>query len=686
MTRTVGLLTSALEDLKYGLEYRNADGYGNNLYHPDWGVADTAYQRVLPHMYGSDDGSQWDLWESAGGTEPNPRDISNAVLDQPDHVDLPSAAGLNEFFQFFGQWITHDVGEAVLNGEPVPLDGTPFGFTRTPFIIDEHGVRQQLSHETSYIDLSGVYGSLQSITDVVVDHGSGRVIMGEDDNMLPTLQELADAQGITLAEAEAGVGAPPGPPGPPDPDRIVAGDDRAGQTPELLVKHTIWARNHNYHADELADLFPHWTGEEIYQVARALNEAEFQHVVYDEYVAKLVGEHALSKYKGYDKHVNATTFNEWATVANRFGHDQSSNDLVGLEEDGSTAFVTTLADSFFRTDLMDTNGELGQWLRGELARVTQEIDGKVVDGNRNFLFGQEIGDLEVLDIARGRDHGVSDYNSMREGFGLETYKSFWHFGKDNDIDWKTMKALKAVYNYDIDSFDAVVGGLLEKNAEGSQLGELFTAMTVQQYEAYRDGDRFFYLNRFEDQPELIEAIQQTSLADILERVTEIDYVYHDAFLGHNRIAGNDYRNKINGTKEADLIMGNGGNDVLRGRNGDDDVHGGSGRDKVFGNHGDDVIAGEEDSDMLWGGKGCDTFLFEENSGKDIIYDFNRKQDKIDLSDYGFTCLEDVQDAMWQHKGATMINLSDEGDKVRIQHTWNEALTEDNFIFSYDLYA
>ncbi len=683
MARSVEL-AEALERLKDGLYARNADGSGNNIENPEWGVAGTAYQRILPNMYGSDDGSVWTVWESAGGSAPNPRDISNAVMDQDAGVELPSAAGLNEFFQFFGQWVTHDVGQAAGGGVRVALEGSPFPFGRTPFVIDEDGVRQQISVESSYFDLSPVYGSEQAITDTVIDYSTGRIILGADDNMLPTLQEVVDVNGMTLEEANSALGATSG--AAVNPDKLVAGDNRAGQTPELLINHTIWARNHNYHADQLAEMFPEWSGEEIYQTARALNESEFQHVVYSEYVAKLVGKDALSTYAGYDTTVNATTFNEWATVANRFGHDQSSNDLIGLNDNGTVAFVTDLASCYFRGDLMDTNEELGQWLRGELARVTQEIDGKVVDGNRNFLFGQAVGDLETLDIARGRDHGVDDYNLMREGFGLSAYESFDAFAADNGLDADTLAALKSVYNDDIGQLDAVVGGLLEKHAAGSQLGELFTVITVMQYEAYRDGDRYFYLNRFADQPEIIDAIEQTSLADIIERNTDIDHVYHDAFLTHNRKGGSEAADKIYGSTDADLILGYAGSDVLGGNKGDDDLYAGAGRDKVFGGYGWDIISGGKGRDMLWGGSGCDTFLFEEGSGRDIIYDFGLKRDRIDLSDYGFESMKDVRDAMWQHNGATIIKLSDDGDQVRLQHTWKGDLDADNFIFDHDLYV
>jgi serralysin len=69
--------------------------------------------------------------------------------------------------------------------------------------------------------------------------------------------------------------------------------------------------------------------------------------------------------------------------------------------------------------------------------------------------------------------------------------------------------------------------------------------------------------------------------------------------------------------------------------------GGSARDYLVGNDvdnvlkgngGDDVLNGLGGDDQLWGGAGADTFVFFDNSGKDVIRDFLSGTDKIDLSE------------------------------------------------------
>ncbi len=130
------------------------------------------------------------------------------------------------------------------------------------------------------------------------------------------------------------------------PNLLVSGDDRTNQSAALITHHTIWVREHNYQVDRLAAQFPDWTQEQLFQAARAITEAEWQNVIYSEYLPKLVGANALDDYTGYNDSVNPSVINEWATVAFRFGHDQSSNSFDTLAENGSAAGTFTLADAF----------------------------------------------------------------------------------------------------------------------------------------------------------------------------------------------------------------------------------------------------------------------------------------------------------------------------------------------------
>jgi peroxidase len=154
----------------------------------------------------------------------------------------------------------------------------------------------------------------------------------------------------------------------------------------------------------------------------------------------------------------------------------------------------------------------------------------------------DVSDLGADDIQRGRDHGMPSYNDLRKAYRLAAVKSFTEitgestdsFPADPKIDphdpiddphilgfvelrdaegnviplgsddaqedatsgvrTTTLAArLRAVYG-DVDNVDAFVGMVSEKHVPGTEFGPLQLAIWKKQFEALRNGDRFFYLN------------------------------------------------------------------------------------------------------------------------------------------------------------------------------------------------
>jgi hypothetical protein len=333
------------------LEAREADGHnndGDNNDTNDKGVHDSPFSRITQNSYADGIGDlppQDGLREVVFGfgppvagdlvfpegesfNLPSARAISNAVMAQ-GVTDIPNTFGVNEFFQFFGQVLTHDLAEAATGpsgDDPLAVEGLlpPIPFGRTPYEpgtgIDVNNPRQQINEETSFLDLSMVYGNKDDIADLVRadlrdKYGNPKLdeydnpiqsayLLVGDEKLLPTIQQVANDSGVDpldvlRAFTAEGFGGLPDPDNPNDPaildgsylNLYVAGDNRVNQTPLLISQQLIWAREHNYQVEKLEPYAKKygWSQDQLFEAARAITEAEWQKVVYDEYLPKLIG-------------------------------------------------------------------------------------------------------------------------------------------------------------------------------------------------------------------------------------------------------------------------------------------------------------------------------------------------------------------------------------------------------------
>ncbi|NQU59288.1 MAG: hypothetical protein HQ513_18820, partial [Rhodospirillales bacterium] len=90
--------------------------------------------------------------------------------------------------------------------------------------------------------------------------------------------------------------------------------------------------------------------------------------------------------------------------------------------------------------------------------------------------------------------------------------------------------------------------------------------------------------------------------------------------GRDVLEGGDGADYLDGGSSNDQIDGGAGNDFIKGGKGDDTIDGGAGIDRIEGGEGDDVISGGAGNDVLEGGEGADTFMFDTESGHDIVTD------------------------------------------------------------------
>lgn len=371
--------------------------------------------------------------------------------------------------------------------------------------------RQQLNEITAWIDASNVYGSdADRAAALRANDGSGRLQTSAGDLLPFNTAGLPNAGGSSA-------------------DLFLAGDVRANEQVSLTVMHTLFVREHNRLAQQIAAVNPGLSDEQIYQRARRLVGAMMQAITYREFIPVLLGKDALPPYTGYDSRVDAGIANLFSTASFRFGHSALSPTLLRLDVDGNPIAAGNLAlrDAFFSPSAIAKAGGLEPYLRGLATQRHQEIDPFVIDDVRNFLFGapgQGGFDLVALNLTRGRDHGLPDYNTAREAMGLSPQSGFTGISGDPAI----QERLRAAYNDSIADVDAWIGGLAEDHLPGALVGELIHAVLVRQFTALRDGDRFWYERTLSKGDQ--QLVNNSRLSDIIRRNTGIaDEIQDDVF-------------------------------------------------------------------------------------------------------------------------------------------------------------
>ncbi|MCA9284462.1 MAG: hypothetical protein KDA22_04560 [Phycisphaerales bacterium] len=493
---------------------RTIDGTDNNPASPSMGSAGSPLIRGSSGAHYADGiGAPIDR----GGA----RAISNALsVQSPD--GLGNSRNLSAWVWQWGQIVDHDFALVEEGSEPldipVPLGDPTFDpdftgtavipFTRSTYFDGVSAPREHANALTHWIDGSVTYGSDTIRADALREHVGGRLATSKGNLMPFNTVGLPNAGGV-------------------DPSLFLAGDIRANEQTGLLATHAILLREHNRLADQISADNPSLTDEQVYQRARHMLGAEIQAITYNEWLPALLGEQGLEPYSGYDPDVDASMSTAFSTAAFRIGHSMLNDQLLRLNADGSTyeGGNLYLFEQYFNPSTITEPGSLDAVVRGLAHQQANEIDTQLIDGVRNMLFGGTDGrDLLAMNLQRGRDHGVPDYNTLRQEYGLPAATSFGEITSDAAL----ASALEATYG-EVDNIDAWMGLFAEDHLPGASMGILASTMFNDQFGRLRDGDRFFYLN----DPTLTEDdlawLEKVRLADLIRLNTGAVDVQDDVF-------------------------------------------------------------------------------------------------------------------------------------------------------------
>ena len=510
--------------------FRTYDGTGNNISNRqafDWGAADIALFRELPAQYGSTDPNN----AMAGSTRPSAREISNLLCDEP--VTHFNERELSTYVYVWGQFIDHDMSltpTGTTESVPIPLPSDEVVFTEEiPFERSEvrtgtgiQNPRQQSNLSTSWIDASMVYGCdsvrarwMRTFSNGKMKTSAGNflpwnTITGEFSAAIdPNAPDMANDGGKTIKT-------------------FIAGDIRAAEHPGITGLHTIFVREHNRICDRLVkEGFRN--DEIIYQMARKEVGALIQAITYQEFLPA-VGIN-LDKYTGYKLNVRPDITNIFATAGYRIGHTMVADDIF-LRNDLCQEVAPGVLDlvDVFWTPSAVINYQLEPFLKGFASHTQYETDTRINSVLRNFLFGSPTDptrfgiDLASLNIQRGRDHGLPDYNTVRKFYTGRGVTNFSQITSDT----AQANTLKKLYG-DVNNIDLWIGILSEDHLPGTSVGLTMQQILKGQFAHLRDGDYYFYLNDPYLPIATRNTVSGTRFADVIRRNTTLTSLQDNVF-------------------------------------------------------------------------------------------------------------------------------------------------------------
>uniref|UniRef100_A0A182QCF9 Heme peroxidase 1 n=1 Tax=Anopheles farauti TaxID=69004 RepID=A0A182QCF9_9DIPT len=511
---------NALAQCDSNTPYRTFDGRCNNLQNPAWGAANTPYGRLLTADYG--DGVSSPRRSKTGTELPSARMLTLTLFNDQNILD-PRTTLLN---MQFGQLVAHDMGLRAGDSDAVPCceNGRlvanpgrrcyPIPVPPTDTVLAAGGIQcldlirtlntcdvnaancgnrqqaQQLNSATSFLDLSVVYGNSAQENNQLRAFVGGRMKVDKRNGTEWPPRNPQPSSACTLKSASDTC--------------YLTGDERSNITPELTILHVAFLREHNRLAQQLCKARPLWNDEKVFQEARRINIAQYQHIVYYEWLPFFLGMDHMSRrglvvrtrdhVNDYAPTVNPTVLNDHANGAFRYFHSAMLGRLSFHDESRAFAGSININEHMFNPTVLERNDGYSMLTRGMATQPMGRNDLSYDPEARHFLFRfpNRFGtDLKALDIQRSRDHGIPGYNAFLQHCGLgrvSRWEDFTQLRGPRDI-----QLLSSLYRT-VDDVDLTVSEFFERHLPGTQAGPTYHCILMEQFHRTRRGDRFFYEN------------------------------------------------------------------------------------------------------------------------------------------------------------------------------------------------
>jgi len=501
------------------------DGWCNNLQHPEWGSANSPYQRMKGRSYYRDR-LKSPYTEMDG--YPSVRELSQKLMTDRRGSPEEDPSG-SVLFAIFGQFIAHDITQAAQESlteksechieekksqfcrEMVrteadtedhfflsSLIGDPDKCNRTSMLVRS----AQINGYPSYLILTQIYGKKKDLFKLRTNSNDGKMKLGE------------------------------------------CGDNRCGATPVLKAYHKLFLHEHNRIVDGLkAAGLRDASSDNLFQVARAIMIAQYQAIVYGEYLKLLLPVETYAQWRletsgiksKYTDTQNAGLFNEFTTAAFRIGHSQVPG--IAIKRGSAKHNIRdTLIDTSDVTDTEYINFLLGA-SENPCHKVDRFMTSHLRGPNANFIGGR---DLAAVNLARGRDHGLPPYYLARIWFrkllgGGDIMKDIEPVNRAVLREFYKNAKFSGTRHAGEKLTDLWLGGLMEKHGATGKVGPLFAAIIGYQFHKLKFGDRYFFTHSSRSGgkgllPELRRMISRRKLSDLIcDNGIGVDLVRRSAF-------------------------------------------------------------------------------------------------------------------------------------------------------------
>jgi len=245
-------------------------------------------------------------------------------------VPTPNTFGMANLLIIFGQFVDHDITLIDLVAESRIVTGAgsipQMTFPLSERVGEDAAIDNPMFSNaiSAYLDLTQVYGGdvERNIALRATTGGRMRSQIVDGQEFLPINANLPAPVSMAMGNI---------------PQTFAAGDIRANEQVILTAFHTLFLREHN----RMADIFTAqgMNNDDAFNAARNGNIAQYQNIVFNEFLPGLLGSDMLPPYDGYDDSINAEVTLEFSTAMYRLGHSGVANNVLAVDSKAKSRSV-----------------------------------------------------------------------------------------------------------------------------------------------------------------------------------------------------------------------------------------------------------------------------------------------------------------------------------------------------------